>query len=127
MEGQKISRWYFGGVASAGAACCTHPLDLLKVQLQTQQGNKKVSLGTLTLNIIKNQGIVPLNYKYYLHITRNYLLHGGPFYRCSCFLQWNISISFTPVILLYGAIWNIRCNKTKVDTTKCIFFNIIFI
>lgn len=27
----KVSRWYFGGLASAGAACCTHPLDLLKV------------------------------------------------------------------------------------------------
>lgn len=28
---KKMSRWYFGGLASAGAACCTHPLDLLKV------------------------------------------------------------------------------------------------
>lgn len=27
----KVPRWYFGGVASAGAACVTHPLDLLKV------------------------------------------------------------------------------------------------
>uniref|UniRef100_A0A9J2PL42 Mitochondrial dicarboxylate carrier n=1 Tax=Ascaris lumbricoides TaxID=6252 RepID=A0A9J2PL42_ASCLU len=27
----RVSRWYFGGLASAGAACCTHPLDLLKV------------------------------------------------------------------------------------------------
>lgn len=31
------SRWYFGGLASGGAACFTHPLDLLKVTLQTQQ------------------------------------------------------------------------------------------
>lgn len=30
---QRLSRWYFGGLASAGAACCTHPLDLLKVTL----------------------------------------------------------------------------------------------
>jgi len=29
------SRWYFGGLASMGAACCTHPLDLIKVHLQT--------------------------------------------------------------------------------------------
>lgn len=28
---KRLSRWYFGGLASAGAACCTHPLDLLKV------------------------------------------------------------------------------------------------
>lgn len=27
----KGHRWYLGGVASAGAACVTHPLDLLKV------------------------------------------------------------------------------------------------
>jgi len=26
-----VARWYFGGLGSAGAACCTHPLDLLKV------------------------------------------------------------------------------------------------
>lgn len=29
---KRIGRWYFGGLASAGAACCTHPLDLLKVE-----------------------------------------------------------------------------------------------
>lgn len=28
---QKVARWYHGGLASAMAACCTHPLDLLKV------------------------------------------------------------------------------------------------
>ncbi|XP_022252936.1 mitochondrial dicarboxylate carrier-like [Limulus polyphemus] len=27
----RLARWYFGGMASAGAACCTHPLDLLKL------------------------------------------------------------------------------------------------
>lgn len=28
---QVAHRWYLGGFASAGAACGTHPLDLLKV------------------------------------------------------------------------------------------------
>ena len=28
---KRVGKWYFGGVASAMAACCTHPLDLLKV------------------------------------------------------------------------------------------------
>ena len=28
---KRQTRWYFGGFASAGAACCTHPLDLIKV------------------------------------------------------------------------------------------------
>lgn len=31
LKEQRLSRWYFGGAASAGAAMCTHPLDLLKV------------------------------------------------------------------------------------------------
>lgn len=30
-------RWYFGGLSGVLAACFTHPLDTLKVQLQTQQ------------------------------------------------------------------------------------------
>lgn len=33
MAEARASRWYFGGLASCGAACCTHPLDLLKVSL----------------------------------------------------------------------------------------------
>lgn len=32
MAERRVSRWYFGGLASSGAACCTHPLDLLKVR-----------------------------------------------------------------------------------------------
>lgn len=32
MAEKRMSRWYFGGLASCGAACCTHPLDLLKVR-----------------------------------------------------------------------------------------------
>lgn len=54
----RLGRWYFGGVASAGAACCTHPLDLIKVNLQTQQG--KLSVVPLTAKIIREQGITAL-------------------------------------------------------------------
>lgn len=32
MTEKRVSRWYFGGIASCGAACCTHPLDLVKVR-----------------------------------------------------------------------------------------------
>ncbi|XP_018898252.1 mitochondrial dicarboxylate carrier [Bemisia tabaci] len=53
---KKVSRWYFGGLASAGAACCTHPLDLLKVMLQTQQEGK-VSALKLAVTISKEQGV----------------------------------------------------------------------
>jgi hypothetical protein len=28
---KRLSRWYFGGLASSGAAIVTHPLDLIKV------------------------------------------------------------------------------------------------
>lgn len=55
----KLSRWYFGGLASAGAACCTHPLDLLKVTLQTQQEGK-ISLFQLTGKVIRQQGVLAL-------------------------------------------------------------------
>ncbi|KAJ8318728.1 hypothetical protein KUTeg_003819 [Tegillarca granosa] len=56
---KRIGRWYFGGLASAGAACCTHPLDLLKVHLQTQQ-MEKVRIGTLVSRILKSDGIMGL-------------------------------------------------------------------
>ena len=56
---KRVSKWYFGGLASAGAACCTHPLDLLKVHLQTA-GSEKTSLFRSTANIVKNQGILAL-------------------------------------------------------------------
>ena len=31
---ERVGRWYDGSVASAGAACFSHPIDLLKVHLQ---------------------------------------------------------------------------------------------
>lgn len=65
----RVAKWYFGGVASAGAACCTHPLDLLKVHLQTAtskaqmgptSGSGHVGLVGNTLVIIRNQGPLAL-------------------------------------------------------------------
>lgn len=38
-----------------GAACVTHPLDLLKVQLQTQQ-EEKLSASQLTRKLIREKG-----------------------------------------------------------------------
>jgi len=58
-EQKRLARWYFGGLASAGAACCTHPLDLLKVHLQTQQGGK-IGVISQTVNIVKSQGLLAL-------------------------------------------------------------------
>lgn len=52
---KRVSKWYFGGLASAGAACFTHPLDLIKVTLQTQQG--KLSVIQLTGKVVREQGV----------------------------------------------------------------------
>uniref|UniRef100_A0A336M4F2 CSON011969 protein n=1 Tax=Culicoides sonorensis TaxID=179676 RepID=A0A336M4F2_CULSO len=51
-----VSKWYFGGVAASSAAIFTHPLDLLKVQLQTQQ-EEKLTAGQLTRKLIREKGI----------------------------------------------------------------------
>lgn len=56
LKQSRVNRWYFGGMASAGAACITHPLDLLKVTLQTQQEGK-LSVVQLTGKIIRQQGV----------------------------------------------------------------------
>ncbi|KAG8191722.1 hypothetical protein JTE90_008786 [Oedothorax gibbosus] len=55
----RSARWYFGGLAGAGAACVTHPLDLLKVHLQTQQEGK-LSIVKVTTNIVRHQGVLAL-------------------------------------------------------------------
>ena len=62
-KSQRIGKWYFGGIASAGAACCTHPLDLLKVHLQTAgkvTTGPKPNLIRSTVNIVKGQGVLAL-------------------------------------------------------------------
>ncbi|XP_018329747.1 mitochondrial dicarboxylate carrier [Agrilus planipennis] len=56
FKSARKSRWYFGGLASAGAACVTHPLDLLKVTIQTQQDKSITMLGVAT-NIVKREGV----------------------------------------------------------------------
>ncbi|KXJ28626.1 mitochondrial dicarboxylate carrier [Exaiptasia diaphana] len=55
----KKQRWYLGGIASAMAAACTHPLDLLKVHLQTQQNVTK-GLIAMGVHVVKVQGITGL-------------------------------------------------------------------
>ncbi|XP_003744627.1 mitochondrial dicarboxylate carrier [Galendromus occidentalis] len=57
----RVAKWYFGGCAGAMAACCTHPLDLLKVVLQTKnQGapGQKVGILASTRSIYKANGII---------------------------------------------------------------------
>lgn len=53
---KRLNRWYFGGVSSAAAVCVTHPLDLLKVHLQTQQLPRKTIVQTV-FEVYKAGGI----------------------------------------------------------------------
>ncbi|XP_045428261.1 mitochondrial dicarboxylate carrier isoform X2 [Pipistrellus kuhlii] len=55
----RVSRWYFGGLASCGAACCTHPLDLLKVHLQTQQ-EARMGMTGMALQVVRSDGVLAL-------------------------------------------------------------------
>uniref|UniRef100_A0A1A8JRT9 Mitochondrial dicarboxylate carrier n=2 Tax=Nothobranchius TaxID=28779 RepID=A0A1A8JRT9_NOTKU len=59
MTEKRMSRWYFGGLASCGAACCTHPLDLIKVHLQTQQEVKMRMVG-MAVHVVRNDGVLAL-------------------------------------------------------------------
>ncbi|KAG7270773.1 hypothetical protein CRUP_019413 [Coryphaenoides rupestris] len=59
MTEKRVSRWYFGGIASCGAACCTHPLDLIKVHLQTQQEVKMRMVG-MAVHVVKSNGVLAL-------------------------------------------------------------------
>ena len=61
-EKKRLARWYFGGLGSTGAACCTHPLDLLKVHLQTQQDGK-IGIVKQTVSIVR-YGLVVGLYKH---------------------------------------------------------------
>jgi len=58
-EKRRLARWYFGGLGSAGAACCTHPLDLLKVQLQTQTEGK-IGLASQAVKVVRSDGVLAL-------------------------------------------------------------------
>ncbi|XP_043924132.1 mitochondrial dicarboxylate carrier [Protopterus annectens] len=59
MAEKRVSRWYFGGLASCGAACCTHPLDLIKVHLQTQQ-EVKMRMTGMAIRVVRSDGLLAL-------------------------------------------------------------------
>jgi len=58
-KSKRVGRWYFGGIAAAISASCTHPLDLLKVHLQTQQG-RSIGLIQMGIKVVKSDGILGL-------------------------------------------------------------------
>jgi len=56
---KRISSWWMGGAAAMGAASCTHPLDLVKVHLQTQQ-EARLGMLQMAIRVVKSEGILGL-------------------------------------------------------------------
>lgn len=52
--------FWFGGSASCFAACVTHPLDLVKVRLQTRSGNAPSTMVGTFAHVLKADGILGL-------------------------------------------------------------------
>ncbi|XP_042169408.1 mitochondrial dicarboxylate carrier-like isoform X1 [Oncorhynchus tshawytscha] len=59
MSEKRRSRWYFGGLSSSAAACITHPLDLIKVHLQTQHEVRMRMVG-MTMSVVQREGVLAL-------------------------------------------------------------------
>ncbi|XP_070704549.1 mitochondrial dicarboxylate carrier [Pempheris klunzingeri] len=59
MQENRRSRWYFGGLSSSAAACLTHPLDLIKVHLQTQQEVRIRMIGMI-VDVVRRGGYLAL-------------------------------------------------------------------
>jgi dicarboxylate transporter 10 len=52
--------FWFGGSASGMAACVTHPLDLVKVRLQTRTADAPKNMSGTFVNILRNDGVLGL-------------------------------------------------------------------
>ncbi|KAH7133951.1 mitochondrial carrier domain-containing protein [Dactylonectria macrodidyma] len=50
--------FWFGGSASSMAACLTHPLDLIKVRLQTHTRATSAGMTSTIINILKTDGLL---------------------------------------------------------------------
>ncbi|XP_064820401.1 mitochondrial dicarboxylate carrier-like [Oncorhynchus masou masou] len=59
MSEKRRSRWYFGGLSSSAAASITHPLDLIKVHLQTQHEVRMRMMG-MTMSVVQREGVLAL-------------------------------------------------------------------
>ncbi|KAH8257853.1 hypothetical protein KR038_002133 [Drosophila bunnanda] len=57
-DSKNLPRWWFGGVCSAIAVTATQPLDLVKVQLQTQASADRKPVTEIIGNIYRQSGIL---------------------------------------------------------------------
>lgn len=58
VDSNRLPRWWSGGVCSAIAVTTTHPLDLIKVQLQTQPVGDRKPVAEIIGNIYKSGGFL---------------------------------------------------------------------
>jgi hypothetical protein len=62
MMAAKQPPWYLGGLASCVAAVCTHPLDLIKVRMQTPTGAAGPRRGAIATGVAvaRQEGMLKL-------------------------------------------------------------------
>jgi len=89
MEIQRNPLWWMGGASDMMAACITHPLDMLKVQLQTQQ-TTCLTGRQLAVNVVKLNGIKG----FYNGISAAWL-RLGTYSTTRWFVYNNLKITFT--------------------------------
>lgn len=110
-ESKKLSRWYFGGLSSAAAACVTHPLDLLKVFfyitlcLDTLQ--KSWCLWFNTQIQIESSGS-PTNSARRKNISSTFDCRNNSKTRNISFIQWPQCFFTSPTYIFYNKIWGVR-------------------
>ncbi|RKP26129.1 mitochondrial carrier domain-containing protein [Syncephalis pseudoplumigaleata] len=56
----KTYPFWFGGECASLAACCTHPLDLVKVRLQTMKGHTRMGTAQAIVTILRVEGPLAL-------------------------------------------------------------------
>lgn len=105
----KVARWWFGGTAAACGVCFTHPLDLLKVHLQTQHGREKYTLMMAAKDVVTKQGFSLLPFFLNVKAIFNNI-------RGVCIVEWFIRISFKTDDVFAGAFWNLRNRQTDVSS-----------
>ena len=60
---KRVARWYHGGIGSAMAACCTHPLDLLKVMFLCANIGFSVMCSIFVMKFVGSKHEVHVNMK----------------------------------------------------------------
>lgn len=70
---RRIPRWYFGGIAATLAQVFIHPIDVVKVGIQTEQIMEKISVPRYVKYLLRTQGkrkIFSIFYLIRMKITR---------------------------------------------------------